>query len=382
MEPGVLLSVRGLAKSFPGVLALDNVSLDVAPGEVHALVGENGAGKSTLIKVLTGVYPADSGAVVWDGAEVSFHQPLDAQRAGISTIYQEVNLIPLMSVARNLFLGREPRNRLGLIDLARMNREAASTLSTLGVNVDPSRPLRSLGLGAQQMVALARALAIDAKLLILDEPTSCLEPREVETLFDVVRSLDRIGVIYVSHRLDELYRLCHRVTMLRDGKVVHCGPLAGLDKLALISHMLGRKVTDERRTRLTRDHDAAGPPVLSASGLTKRPVICDISLEIRPGEVLGLAGLLGSGRSETAKAIAGALPLDAGTVTLDGKRLKRLTTANAIEAGMALLPEDRKAGGSSRNCRCGRTSCSPRCPGSPRRAGSPGGARTPSCAPS
>ena len=347
-----LLSVREVSKRFPGVLALDQVSLDVAPGQVHALVGENGAGKSTLIKVLTGVYQADSGEVRYGGEAVSFAQPLQAQRAGIATIYQEVNLIPLMSVARNLFLGREPR-RMGLLDLPRMHREAAGTLSRFGVEVDVTRPLRSLGLGAQQMVALARAAAIDARLLIMDEPTSSLEPREVETLFRVVRELSGrgIAVIYVSHRLDELYQLCDAVTVLRDGRVVHSGPLAAVDRLTLISMMLGRdlaQVRREGRTNFSHDHAADGTatePLLRAIGLSKRGVLRDVSFDVRPGEVVGLGGLLGSGRSETAKAVIGALPLDSGEIVIGGKRLRRPAPAAAIEAGMALLPEDRKAEG-------------------------------------
>jgi monosaccharide-transporting ATPase len=346
-----VLEVRGIAKRFPGVLALDDVSLSVARGEVHALVGENGAGKSTLIKVLTGVYKADAGEVRYLGEPVTFGRPLDAQHAGISTIYQEVNLIPLMSVARNLFLGREPRGRLGLVDVRRMNREATAVLRRYGIDVDVTRPLRSISLGAQQMVALARAVAVDAKVLIMDEPTSSLESREVETLFRVVRELSAqgIAVLYVSHRIDELYQLCSRVTVLRDGKVVHAGPLDGLDRLRLVSHMLGRDLVQVRREGLTGfagDHEAAdAEPLLRAEGLTKRHVLRDVSFAVRPGEVTGLAGLLGAGRSETAKAIIGALPLDSGTVSVGGRRLRHLSPKAAIANGVALLPEDRKAEG-------------------------------------
>jgi ribose transport system ATP-binding protein len=347
-----VLEVRAVTKRFPGVRALDAVDMTVLPGEVHALVGENGAGKSTLIKVLTGVYQADDGEVRYRGEPVSFARPLDAQRAGISTIYQEVNLIPLMSVARNLFLGREPRTRFGLIDIGRMNRDAAGTLGRYGIDVDVTRPLRSTSLGTQQMVALARAVAIDAKVLVMDEPTSSLEPREVRTLFDVVRRLREQGlaVVYVSHRLDELYELCQRVTVLRDGRVVHTGPLEGLERLALVSHMLGRDIGQVRReglTGFTGEHAATAgdTPVLRVEGLTKRHQLHDVSFDVRAGEVTGLGGLLGSGRSETAKAIVGALPLDEGTVTVNGRRLRRLSPAAAIRAGIALLPEDRKAEG-------------------------------------
>jgi ribose transport system ATP-binding protein len=347
---GVVLETHEVSKRFPGVLALDRVSMSVGPGEVHALVGENGAGKSTLIKVLTGVYRADGGEVRYRGAPVSFGRPLDAQHAGISTIYQEVDLVPLMSVARNLFLGREPR-RFGLVDVTRMNRDADATLRTYGINVDVTRPLRSISLGAQQMVALARAVAVHSKVLIMDEPTSSLEPREVETLFRVVRDLSAqgIAVVYVSHRLDELYELCQRVTVLRDGRVVHTGPIKGLDRLTLVSHMLGRDLVQVERDGVTGfgDHGetTSTEPLLHVDGLRKRHVLDGVSFTVRPGEVTGLGGLLGSGRSETAKAIVGALPLDDGSVTVGGRTLRRLSPAASLREGIALLPEDRKAEG-------------------------------------
>ncbi|WP_329436753.1 MULTISPECIES: sugar ABC transporter ATP-binding protein [unclassified Streptomyces] len=346
-----VLTVRGLSKSFPGVRALDGVDLTLHAGEVHALIGENGAGKSTLIKVLTGVYRPDAGDITFQGSPVSFATPLEAQHAGISTIYQEVNLIPLLSVARNLFLGREPRNRFGLLDFGRMHREAEKTLRAYGVRVDVRQPLRTLGVGAQQMVALARAVATDARVVIMDEPTSSLEPREVETLFEVIRRLraDGIAVIYVSHRLDELYAMCDTVTVLRDGCRVHTGPLADLDRLTLVSTMLGRdlgEVRSEGLTKFTGDHHAAGSePVLSASDLTVPHKLHGVSLDIRPGEVVGLGGLLGSGRTETAKAISGALASKAGSVTVAGVPLRAGSTPAAIRAGISLLPEDRKSEG-------------------------------------
>jgi monosaccharide-transporting ATPase len=350
-DPGQpIVEVVGVSKRFPGVLALDDVSFTLAPGEVHALVGENGAGKSTLIKLLTGVYSPDSGEIRYAGAPVSFGRPLDAQAVGISTIYQEVNLVPLMSVARNLYLGREPRNRWGLVDFRRMHRDAAALLDRYGIDADVRAPLRSLGLGAQQMIALARAVSVDARVVIMDEPTSSLEPREVDTLFRVVRELrdQGVAIIYVSHRLDELYRICDRVTVLRDGRVVHTGPLADLNRLRLVSLMLGRDVAEVRRhglTRFSESHAAAGEPVLQVRHLSKRHVLSDVSFDVRPGEVTGLGGLLGSGRSETAKAIVGALPVDRGVVVVAGRPLRRLSPAAAIRAGISLLPEDRKAEG-------------------------------------
>lgn len=345
-----MLSVTGLTKTFPGARALDGVDFAANPGEVHALIGENGAGKSTLIKVLTGVYQPDAGEIVHDGRPVRFQTPLEAQHAGISTIYQEVNLVPLMSVARNLFLGREPRNRLGLIDFRRMHGEADEALRSLGLRVDVKRPLRTLGVGAQQMVALARAVSVDARVVIMDEPTSSLEPREVRTLFGVIRMLKErgIAVVYVSHRLDELYEVCDKVTVLRDGKVVHTGPIAELDRLRLVSLMLGREmgeVSSEGVTKFTGDHHAGREPVLSAQDLTVRHTLHQVSVEVRPGEVVGLGGLLGSGRSETAKAIAGALPPDSGKVVVAGSAVRTGSTPAAIRAGISLLPEDRKAEG-------------------------------------
>ncbi|RFU83240.1 sugar ABC transporter ATP-binding protein [Streptomyces triticagri] len=344
------LAVTSLTKSFPGALALDEVDFEARAGEVHALIGENGAGKSTLIKVLTGVYQADAGRVRFLGDEVRFGTPLEAQDAGISTIYQEVNLVPLMSVARNLFLGREPRNRFGLIDFRAMHLAADEALRDLGVRVDVTRPLRTLGVGAQQMVALARAVSVDARVVIMDEPTSSLEPREVATLFGVIRMLrDRgIAVIYVSHRLEELYEICDSVTVLRDGRVVHTGRIADLDRLRLVSLMLGREmgqVREEGLTKFSGDHAAAGEPVLQAEELTLSHMLHAVSVEVRPGEVVGLGGLLGSGRSETAKAIAGALPPESGRVLVAGSEVRTGSTPAAIRAGISLLPEDRKAEG-------------------------------------
>jgi ribose transport system ATP-binding protein len=346
-----LLQVSGIVKRFTGVLALDRVAVDLAPGEVHALVGENGAGKSTLIKVITGVHRLDEGEVHLAGRRVEFAGPLDAQRAGIQAVHQEIGLVPSMSVARNLFLGREPRRGFGLIDFRSMHRAAARTLAAYGIDVDVRSPLRSVGLGAQQMIALARAVSVDARVVVMDEPTSSLEPREVDTLFGVIGGLRErgISVIYVSHRLDELYRICDGVTVLRDGRVVHQGPLAELDRLRLVSLMLGRPVSDVRAEGVTKFSGAHDPardtPVVEASGLTRRHVLDNVSVAIRPGEVVGLGGLLGAGRTETAKAIAGALPLDGGRVTVAGRPLRRGSAAAAIRAGVALLPEDRKAEG-------------------------------------
>ncbi|MCS7477434.1 sugar ABC transporter ATP-binding protein [Umezawaea endophytica] len=345
-----VLDVTDVVKEFVGVRALDGVSFTVRPGEVHALVGENGAGKSTLIKVLTGVHRPDSGEVRLRGEVVSFDRPVRAQEAGISTIYQEVNLVPLISVAANVFLGREPRTRFGLVDWARMNRDAKELLSGYGIETDVKRPLGTLSVGAQQMVALVRAVSTDADVVIMDEPTSSLEPREVETLFSVVERLHEkgIAVVYVSHRMDELYRICDQVTVLRDGKMVHTGPLNDLSRIELVAMMLGRSVSDIREhgaTAFGEDHNAGKEPLLSAENLSSGVRLNDVSLSIRPGEVVGLAGLLGSGRTETARAIVGALPLDGGTVLVGGKALKAGDVGAAMRAGINMLAEDRKAEG-------------------------------------
>src|SRR5918998_4445073 len=345
-----ILEVRRVTKRFPGVLALDDVSVELQPGEVHALVGENGAGKSTLIKVITGVYRPDEGQVLFNGEEVSFADPRESQAAGISTIYQEINLIPLLSGAQNVFLGREPRNSLGLIDRARMNRQASEILERYGIHADGTAPLRSLGLGVQQMVAIARAISVDAGAVIMDEPTSSLEAREVETLFGVIRQLrqEGVGVIYVSHRLEELYEICDRVTVLRDGRVAHTGELSDLSRLQLIAHMLGRELDEVRKEGATgfgEEHEAAEEPILQAQDLTQHPRLREISLDVRPGEVVGLAGLLGAGRTETAKAIFGAEPVDSGSVRVGGENMKMGSPAAAIKAGIAFLPEDRKSEG-------------------------------------
>ncbi len=343
------LEARGVSKGFPGVQALADVSFILQRGEVHALVGENGAGKSTLIKVLTGVYQLDTGELVKDGETVTFASPREAQLAGISTIYQELDLVPMQSAARNLYLGREPRNRLGLIDFAKMSRDAAALLRDFQIRADVDVPLNTLGLGTQQMVSVARAIALDASVVIMDEPTSSLESREVETLFRIIKRLrDRgVAIIYVSHRLDELYRICDTVTVLRDGRLVHSGALADLPRIKLVATMLGRELSGQAsaRHRSTRDGAFEGEPVLALREVSARNRLHEISLEVRPGQVVGLGGLLGAGRSETGMAVLGAQPIDSGEVLIAGQRLRRHTPAVAIEAGVALLPEDRKLEG-------------------------------------
>ena len=347
----VVLEVRSVSKAFPGVRALRDVDLVLRRGQVHALVGENGAGKSTLIKVLTGVYQQDAGEVLLRGRAVTFRTPRAARAAGISTIYQEVNLVPTLSAARNLWMGHEPRTRWGLVDARHMHRAARDALAAYGLHIDVDVPLSTLGLGAQQMIAIARAVATNADVVIMDEPTSSLEAREVEILFAAIDRLRAAGVavLYVSHRLDELYRICDVVTVLRDGARVHSGSMAETPRLQLVAAMLGRELMPQPRRHAgpvdDLDDEVLTEPVLMAEGLTRRGVLDDVSFAVRPGEIVGMGGLLGAGHSETGLAVLGAQRLDSGTVTVDGRPIRTGSPGASIAAGVALLPEDRAVAG-------------------------------------
>ncbi len=347
-----LLVMKGITKTFPGVLALQAASLQVGHGEVHALVGQNGAGKSTLIKILTGAYRRDSGTVLFSGQPVDFHSPQQAQSSGVSTIYQEVNLVPLRSVSENIFMGREPR-RWGLINWRQMNAEASATLERLGIHIDVTRPLSSLNVAIQQMVAIARAVSFKSKLVVMDEPTSSLDEREVATLFDVIRQLkgQGVSVVFVSHRLDELYAVCDRVTIMRDGKTIDDRPITGITKLELVSAMLGKELGEVRRSGTTgfgeAEHHTQGNDrqLLEARGLKRGRVLHGANVSVKAGEIVGLAGLLGSGRTEVARAIFGADPVEEGTVTVDGVPAHFKSPADAIHAHMGFCTEDRKTEG-------------------------------------
>jgi galactofuranose transport system ATP-binding protein len=344
-----LLAMERISKGFPGVVALREASLRVGPGEVHALVGQNGAGKSTLIKVLTGVYPRDSGEIVLDGRKVDFGSPQEAQASGVSTIYQEVNLVPFRSISENIFMGREPR-RFGLIDWRAMNRDAAAILGRIGIQVDVTRPLLSLNVAVQQMVAIARAVSFDARLVVMDEPTSSLDEREVATLFDVIRQLKRDGVsvLFVSHRLDDLYAVCDRVTIMRDGQTVEERAIADITRLELVAKMLGRDLNEVRRsgsTSFAAGTHHAEQQLLEAHDLKRGRALQGASVTVRAREIVGLAGLLGSGRTETARAIFGADPLDGGEVRLAGHDVRFRSPADAVRAGIGFSPEDRKTDG-------------------------------------
>ena len=343
-----LLVVRDIDKRFQGVKALSAASLEVDAGEIMALVGQNGAGKSTLIKVLTGAYARDAGSIEFAGRPIAFASPQEAQRGGISTIYQEINLVPFRSVTENIFLGREHR-RFGLLDWGRMNAEAAELLRRFAIEIDVRRPLMDFSTAIQQMVAIARAVSFKAQLVIMDEPTSSLDEREVEVLFDVMRRLKAQGVavIFITHRLDELYQVCDRVTVMRDGRTIMTRPMAEVDKLHLVAAMLGRDVETVRshETGFSAAAGRTGDEVLSAAGLRIGRRVRDARLEVKAGQIVGLAGLLGSGRTETARAIFGADPPDAGTIRLMGRAAAPREPADAIAMGVGYCSEDRKADG-------------------------------------
>ncbi|HWY81249.1 MAG TPA: sugar ABC transporter ATP-binding protein [Roseiarcus sp.] len=343
-----LLVMRDINKRFQGVQALSAASLEVEPGEIMALIGQNGAGKSTMIKVLTGAYRRDSGSILFAGQPIDFTSPQAAHRGGVSTIYQEINLVPFRSVAENVFLGREHR-RYGLLDWGRMNAEAADLLRRFAVEIDVRRPLMEFSTAIQQMVAIARAVSFKAQLVIMDEPTSSLDEREVAVLFDVMRRLraEGVAVIFVGHRLDELYRVCDRVTVMRDGRTVMVSPMADIGKLNLIAAMLGRDLETVRAhsTGFSAAHAAAGAVVLSAEGLRIGRKVRDARIEVRERQIVGLAGLLGSGRTEVARAIFGADPPDAGTIEISGRPVSPQEPAEAIALGVGYCSEDRKADG-------------------------------------
>ncbi|MFD8127138.1 sugar ABC transporter ATP-binding protein [Streptomyces mirabilis] len=340
-----LLRIEGIRKTFPGVVALDSVDFDLRRGEVHVLLGENGAGKSTLIKMLSGAYQPDSGRVLVDGEEVRVHGAQDSERLGIATIYQEFNLVPDLTVAENIFLGRQPR-RYGLIDRKRMEAEAAELLERVGVSVSPRARVRELGIARLQMVEIAKALSLNARVLIMDEPTAVLTSEEVEKLFSIVRRLreDGVGIVFITHHLEEIAALGDRVTVIRDGKSVGQVP-ASTTEDELVRLMVGRSIEQQYpRVRAAVD-DGSGTTLLTVEGLTRDGAFHDVSFEVRAGEVVGIAGLVGAGRTEVVRAVFGADPYDKGTVKVAGSALRRHDVNAAMAAGIGLIPEDRKGQG-------------------------------------
>lgn len=349
-ESKVLLAMRHITKTFPGVKALSDVNFTLRAGEIHALMGENGAGKSTLIKVLTGVEEMEAGEIYMDGIDhpITCRSPKDAQAMGISTVYQEINLCPNLSVAENIFIGREPK-KFGRIDWKSMNRKAGEILINLNIHIDVSKPLSNYSVAIQQMVAIARAVDISSKVLILDEPTSSLDEQEVEKLFTVMRKLKEtgIGIIFVTHFLEQVYEISDRITVLRNGCLVGEYETDKLPGVELVELMIGKEIDDLAKLSKEEndDNNCKKEIIVEAKELGHQGTINPFNLKIHKGEVIGLSGLLGSGRSELARAVYGADKPDQGELYFKGKKLQVNTPLDAMKAGMAYLPENRKEEG-------------------------------------
>ncbi|MBL8155777.1 MAG: sugar ABC transporter ATP-binding protein [Anaerolineae bacterium] len=337
-----LLDMRNINKGFPGVRALTDVSFDVYPGEVHTLVGENGAGKSTLMKILSGVYIRDSGEISFKGRPINFTNPRQAQEAGIATIYQELNLIPYLSVTENIFLGSELERGV-LLDWTKMHERARELLGRLHLDVDPRTSVNRLGVGQQQMVEVAKALHHKADLIIMDEPTSALSIREIDDLFTIIRDLQahHVALIYISHHLDEAFAIGDRITVLRDGRLVATETTGAINMEVLIRHMVGRDLSEQ----FPKERVPRGAEVLRVENLTQGTRLKNISFSVHAGEIMGIAGLVGAGRTELVRAIFGADPIDAGRIFVDGKPVTIRNPQDAIAHGIALLTEDRKQQG-------------------------------------
>ncbi len=339
-----LLSMEGISKTFPGVKALDDVSFDLEAGEVHAIVGENGAGKSTLIKILSGVHHPDEGQIWLEGRAVRPQKPGEMLDLGVSVIYQELNLTPYLSVAENVFLGREPLRAGGLIDWKRMRQQVDELLRPFSVSIDPRDTVASLGAATQQVVEIAKALSLNAKIIVMDEPTATLTGTETERLFDIIGTLRErgVGVIYISHRLEEVDILADRVTVLRDGQRIITDRKANLTRDEIIRHMVGRE-TGVRYSRT--ESRAVGEELLRVEGLTEEGVCSDISFTLRRGEILGVSGLVGAGRTEMAQLLFGYRRRTSGRIFVHGKEMKSGGPWHAVHSGMALVPEERKRHG-------------------------------------
>jgi len=338
-----LLSLRHVAKAFGAVQAITDGSIELYASEAHALVGENGAGKSTMVKILAGVHQPDSGTFLMDGKPVVLHGPAAARDAGLAIIYQEPTLFPDLTVAENIFMGRQPLRGGRRIDIRSMRARSAELFERLGVPLDPARICRGLSIADQQIVEIGKALSLNARVIVMDEPTAALSALEVARLFEVVRALRASGaaVLFISHRLEEVFEICQRVTVMRDGRQVLSSELAGLTAGDLVRAMVGRDMPD----RSAGEQSAPGANVLSVEHLTREGVFTDISFGVRAGEIVAFAGLVGSGRSEVARAIFGIDSYDAGSVTMSGRRLRRGSPADAMAAGVGLVPEDRRQQG-------------------------------------
>lgn len=350
MDNNVVLTMRHIDKHFPGVVALSDVDFTLRKGEIHALMGENGAGKSTLIKVLTGVEEFESGEIRIDGKSQAIinRSPQEAQENGISTVYQEVNLCPNLSVAENLFIGREPK-KMGMIDWKTMNKKSRELLKGLDIDIDVTKALENYSLALQQMIAIARAVDMSAKVLILDEPTSSLDDSEVEKLFVLMRRLKSqgVGIIFVTHFLEQVYAVCDRITVLRNGTLVGEFETANLPRVRLVAKMMGKDFDDLAAIKKEGEGEAKkkAEVLISAKGLGHKGTIRPFNLDLHKGEVIGLTGLLGSGRSELARSIYGADKADSGELFVNGKKVTINAPIDAMKLGMAYLPEDRKKEG-------------------------------------
>ncbi len=338
-----VLELAHVVKTFGPVVALADGTIAVHAGSIHALIGENGAGKSTLVKIVAGVYQRDSGDFRLGGEEVDFRSTADSKAAGVAVIYQEPTLFPDLSVAENLFMGRQPRDRIGSIDRRAMREGAARLFTRLGVHIDPERPALGLSIADQQIIEIAKAISLEARLLIMDEPTAALSGVEVERLFTVARSLRDEGraIVFISHRFDEIFDLCDTVTVMRDGAYISTDPIAAVTPAGIVNRMVGRDVAQ----LFPKTDGTAGEVLLDVQHLTRAGVFDDVSFSVRAGEIVGFAGLVGAGRTEVLRAVFGVDPYDAGTVTLLGKALPKRNPRAAIKAGMGLVPEDRRKQG-------------------------------------
>ncbi|MFN8376583.1 MAG: sugar ABC transporter ATP-binding protein [Anaerolineae bacterium] len=335
-----VLELRNVSKKFPGVQALDGVHFEVLPGEVHALLGENGAGKSTLIKIVSGVYKPDTGDIAIDGQRITFNNPREAQAKGVATIYQELILYPELTVAENIFMGHMPRGPLGIVNWGEMRRRAREVLHSLEIyDMDVNSKVGAMSIGKRQRVEIAKALSQNARILIMDEPTAALTEADVQRLFSIVRLLRERGVsiIYISHRLEEVFMLADRVTVLRDGQYVGTKPVKETNERELISMMVGRTI-DNLYPKVPA---TVGNTVLKVDNLWRKPMTRGVSLELRAGEIVGLAGLVGSGRTELAHVLFGVTPAQSGTITLEGKPVHINNPGHAMKLGIAYVPEDR-----------------------------------------
>ncbi len=342
-QDAILVMMENISKSFPGVKALNDVQLVVRRGTVHALMGENGAGKSTLMKVLIGIYTPDSGAITFEGKRVTIPNTATALGLGISMIHQELSPVPYMTVAENIFLGREPVNKMGLVDKRTMIANTRTLLERLDLHINPNALMRELSVANIQMIEIAKAISYDASLIIMDEPTSAITDREVEQLFRMIRTLQAKGVsiIYITHKMDEVFQIADDITVFRDGRHVATVPAAQTDKSGLISMMVGRELSNF----FPKEDAPIGEVVLSVRNLTRKGVVHDVSFDLHRGEILGLAGLMGAGRTEVIEGIFGIRKIDAGEIKVNGRIVQIRAPSDAIQSGLALLTEDRKLTG-------------------------------------